>query len=84
MAAIGATLAAAPALVYAYAQMGAIKELTAPVSVLLLGSLLVMLPRLLTWTACGCGPGVVCAAGVCAIGIAFLPWLARQGWRGSP
>ena len=70
-------LAATPALVYAYAQMGAIKEMTALPFVLLLGALLVLLPRLLAlgWRG-ALVPALVAAAGIGAIGLAFLPWFA--------
>jgi hypothetical protein len=76
LAAAAGLLASAPALVYAYAQMGAIKELTALPFVLLLGAVLVMLPRLLaTGPRAAVVPAVVSAAGAGAIGLAFLPWL---------
>lgn len=76
LAAAAGLLASAPALVYAYAQMGAIKELTALPFVLLLGAVLVMLPRLLaTGPRAAIVPAVVAAAGAGAIGLAFLPWL---------
>ena len=78
-AAVG-TFAATPALVYAYVQMGAIKELTALPFVLLLGCVLVALPRLIAAGPRGAAvPAVVAAAGVGAIGLAFLPWLALAG-----
>lgn len=77
LAAAGAVLASAPALVYAYAQMGAIKEVTALPFVLLLGALLVLLPRLLAlgWRG-ALVPALVAAAGIGGIGLAFLPWFA--------
>jgi hypothetical protein len=83
LAAAGALLASAPALVYAYAQMGAIKELTALPFVLLLGAVLVMLPRLLGggWRAV-LVPAVVAAAGIGAIGLAFLPWFGATALAG--
>lgn len=75
-AAVAAVVASAPALVYAYAQMGAIKELAVLPFVLLLGPVLVLMPR---WLAQGWRgalvPAVVGAGGVGAIGLAFLPWL---------
>ena len=75
-AAVAAVVASAPALVYAYAQMGAIKELAVLPFVLLLGPVLVLMPR---WLARGprgaLVPAVVGAGGVGAIGLAFLPWL---------
>ena len=75
-AAIAAFFAATPALVYAYLQMGAIKELTVLPFVLLLGALLVLMPRLLDAGPRGAlAPAVVGAAGVGAIGLAFMPWL---------
>ena len=76
LAASGAFLATVPALVYAYAQMGAIKELTALPFVLLLGAILVLLPRLIAVGLRGAiVPAVVAAAGIAAIGFAFVPWL---------
>ena len=76
LAAATGVLASAPALVYAYAQMGAIKELTALPFVLLLGAVLVMLPRLLAiGPRAAIVPAVIGAAGVGAIGLAFLPWV---------
>jgi hypothetical protein len=80
LAAAAGLLASVPALVYAYAQMGAIKELTALPFVLLLGALVVILPRLLAAGPRGAlVPAVVTAAGVGAIGLAFLPWLGMAG-----
>src|SRR5918999_4293222 len=65
LAAAGALLASTPALVYAYAQMGAIKELTALPFVLLLGAVLVLLPRLLVGGPHGVlVPAVAAAAGI--------------------
>jgi hypothetical protein len=83
LAAAGALLASAPALVYAYAQMGAIKELTALPFVLLLGAVLVLLPRLLEvgWRGVFV-PAVVAAAGIGAIGLAFLPWFGAVAAAG--
>jgi hypothetical protein len=83
LAAAGAVLASAPALVYAYAQMGAIKELTALPFVLLLGAVLVLLPRLLEagWRG-ALGPALVTAAGIGAIGLAFLPWFGATALAG--
>ena len=76
VAAVAAVVASAPALVYAYAQMGAIKELAVLPFVLLLGPVLILMPR---WLARGprgaLVPAVVGAGGVGAIGLAFLPWL---------
>ncbi|HKP19965.1 MAG TPA: hypothetical protein VJT68_00500, partial [Thermoleophilaceae bacterium] len=75
-AAAAAVIAAVPALVYAYAQMGAIKELAALPFILALGPLLIMLPRLLALGLRGAVPiAVVAAAGIGAIGVAFGPWL---------
>jgi hypothetical protein len=83
IAAAGAMLATIPALVYSYAEMGAIKEVTALPFVLLLGALLVLLPRLVALGLPGAiVPGVVAAAGVGAIGLAFAPWLALAGLAG--
>jgi hypothetical protein len=83
LAAAGAVLASVPALVYAYAQMGAIKELTALPFILLLGAVLVILPQLL-----GVGwrgvllPALVAAAGIGAIGLAFLGWFGATALAG--
>jgi hypothetical protein len=83
LAAAGALLASTPALVYAYAQMGAIKELTALPFVLLLGAVLVLLPRLLERGLRGAlVPAVAAAAGIGAIGFAFLPWLGAAALAG--
>ncbi len=83
LAAAGAALAATPALVYAYAQMGAIKELTALPFVLLLGSALVLLPRLLDrGPRAAVVPAAIAAAGVGAIGFAFLPWVGATALAG--
>jgi hypothetical protein len=69
-------VASAPALVYAYAQMGAIKELAVLPFVLLLGPALLLMPRWLERGPRGAlVPAVVGAGGVGAIGLAFLPWL---------
>ena len=83
LAAGGAMLAAMPALVYSYAEMGAIKEMTALPFVLLLGAVLVLLPRLIALGLRGAiVPGVVAAAGIGAIGFAFAPWLGLTGVAG--
>ena len=83
LAAAGAMLAAVPALVYAYVQMGAIKELTALPFVLLLGAVLVLLPKLVAiGPRAVLVPGVIVAAGIGAIGLAFVPWLAVSGVAG--
>jgi hypothetical protein len=83
LAAAGSMLAATPALVYAYAQMGALKEVTALPFVLLLGASLVLLPRLLALGPRGAlVPAVVGAAGIGAIGLAFLPWLGMAALAG--
>jgi hypothetical protein len=83
LAAAGALLASAPALVYAYALMGAIKELTALPFVLLLGAVLLVLPRLLDigWRGV-LVPALVGAAGIGAIGFAFLPWFGATALAG--
>ncbi|MGH2803516.1 MAG: hypothetical protein ACRDL4_10785, partial [Thermoleophilaceae bacterium] len=83
LAAAGAFLASAPALVYAYAQMGAIKELTALPFVLLLGAALVLLPLLVErgWRG-ALVPAAVTAAGIGAIGLAFLPWFGATALAG--
>lgn len=83
-AAVAAALAAAPALVYAYAQMGAIKELAVLPFVLSLGPVLILLPRLLDRGPRGALlPAVVGAAGVGAIGLAFVPWLGMTLLAGA-
>jgi hypothetical protein len=83
LAAAGAGLASAPALVYAYAQMGAIKELTALPFVLLLGAVLVLLPRLVERGPRGVVvAAMVAAAGIGAIGLAFLPWFGATALAG--
>ena len=83
LAAGGALLATVPALVYSYAQMGAIKEVTALPFVLLVGALLVLLPRLIALGLRGViVPGVIAAAGIGAIGFAFVPWLGAAALAG--
>jgi hypothetical protein len=75
-AAVGAVVAAVPALTYAYAQMGAIKEITVLPMTLLLGALLVLAPVLFARGWRGLIPfAVVGGGGIGAIGIAFAPWL---------
>jgi hypothetical protein len=80
-AAVVGAVAAAPALVYAYALMGSIKELTALPSLVLMGALLVC-ARELTARA---GARVVLlfglagAAALGSIGIAASPWVALFG-----
>jgi hypothetical protein len=83
LAAAGAAAAAAPALVYAYAQMGAIKEITALPFVLLLGAVLVLLPRLIEagWRGV-LVPALVASAGIGAIALAFLPWFGAAALAG--
>jgi hypothetical protein len=76
LAGVGAFAAAMPALVYAYALQGSIKELTALPLLLALGALLVLSREI--WAA---GPrgaipfGVLAAGGIGAIGLAFSAWL---------
>ena len=83
IAAGGAFLASAPALVYAYAQMGAIKELTVLPFVLLLGAMLVLLPRMLELgPRAAVAPALVGAAGMGAVGVAFVPWIAATAVAG--
>jgi hypothetical protein len=78
-----AVLASAPALVYAYAQMGAIKELAALPFVVLLGGVLVLLPKLVAGGLRGIAmPAVVVAAGVGVIGFSFAPWVVLAGLAG--
>jgi len=75
-AAVAGGVAAMPALVYAYAQTGSIKELTALPFVLLLGALLVQRPPLAARGPRGAVLAALAgAAGVAAIGIAFAAWL---------
>jgi hypothetical protein len=75
LAVLAALTAVLPALVYAYALLGSIKELTALTMILTLGCLVVLHGRWL-----GAGPrravpfGLVVAAGVSALGVAFGAW----------
>ena len=75
-AAVAGALAAMPALVYAYVQTGSIKEITALPFVFVLGALLTLRPTLAERGVRGAAVvGLVGAAGVAAIGIAFGAWL---------
>ena len=69
-------LAAVPALVYAYALMGSIKELTALPMLLLMGALVLLAPRLARGGVRAVLPFAVAgAAALGAIGIAASPWV---------
>lgn len=75
-AAVTGWLAAVPALVYAYALMGSIKEITALPMLLLMGACLVLAPRLARAGVRGALPFAVAgAAALGAIGIAASPWV---------
>jgi hypothetical protein len=80
LAAVAAAIAATPALVYAYAQMGAIKEITL---LALLPCLLALLAEHRAWLARSARaylPVVlVGGAGLATIGLAFAPWLLLAG-----
>jgi hypothetical protein len=80
-AAVTGTLAAAPALVYAYALMGSIKEITALPMIVLMGALLVCARELRN--AAGIRAvlpfAVAGAAALGAIGIAASPWVGLFG-----
>jgi hypothetical protein len=80
-AAITGALAAAPALVYAYALMGSIKEITALPMIVLMGALLVCARELRA--AAGIRAvlpfAVAAAAALDAIGIAASPWVGLFG-----
>jgi hypothetical protein len=70
-----ALTAVLPALVYAYELFGSIKELTALCMILTLGSLVVLHRRWLGEGAAHAIPfGLVLAAGVSALGVAFGAW----------
>ena len=69
-------LAAVPALVYAYALMGSVKELTVLPMLLLMGALVVLAPRLARAGIRAALPFAVAgAAAFGAIGIAASPWV---------
>ncbi len=80
-AAIAGTVAAVPALVYAYALMGSIKEITALPMLLLMGALIVCAREL--WLRCGIRAvlpfALAGAAALDAIGIAASPWVGLFG-----
>jgi hypothetical protein len=80
-AAVTGTIASVPALVYAYALMGSIKEITALPMLLLMGALVVCARQLRA--AAGIRAvlpfAVAGAAALGAIGIAASPWLALFG-----
>jgi hypothetical protein len=75
LAAVAGVLGAVPALVYAYALQGSIKEITLLPILLLLGAVIVLFPRLVEAGWRGAIPlTVVAAAGIAAIGVSFAPW----------
>jgi hypothetical protein len=80
-AAIAGVIAAVPALVYAYALMGSIKELTALPMLVLLGALIPCARRMRSragWRA-ALPFGVAAAAALDAVGIAASVWVALFG-----
>jgi hypothetical protein len=80
-AAVTGTIAAVPALVYAYALMGSIKEITALPMIVLMGALLVCARELRAAVGVRAVlPFAVAAAGALgAIGIAASPWVGLFG-----
>lgn len=75
-AALAGLVAAVPALVYAYALQGSIKEVSLLPTLLLLGALVVLARPLLAAGPRGVVPlGVAGAAGWATVGFAFMPWL---------
>lgn len=84
LASAAAVLAATPALVYAYALMGAIKEIALLPLILVLAALLVVHRAWLGRSVRAYLPIVLVAgAGVATIGIAFAPWLVLAGAIGG-
>jgi hypothetical protein len=77
LAALAGWIAAVPALVYAYALQGSVKELTLMPELMLMGGLVVLAPSLARggWRAI-LPYAVVGAAALGAIGIAASPWVA--------
>ncbi len=76
-------LAAVPALVYSYALMGSIKEITVLPMLLLMGALVVLAPRLARGGPRAVLPFAVAgAAALGAIGIAASPWVALLALAG--
>ncbi len=76
-------LAAVPALVYSYALMGSIKEITVLPMLLLMGALVVLAPRLARAGIRAALPfGVAGAAAFGAIGIAASPWVVLLALAG--
>jgi hypothetical protein len=76
IAAVGAVVAAVPALVYAYSLMGAIKEITLLPVLVLLFALVVLWSRWLGGAARAVLPiGLAAGAGLGVIGLAFGAWL---------
>jgi hypothetical protein len=75
LAALAALTVVLPALVYAYELLGSVKELTALTMILTLGCLVVLHRRWLGRGAVRALPfGLVVAAGVSALGVAFGAW----------
>ena len=75
-AAVTGWLAAIPALVYSYALMGSIKEITVLPMLLLMGACVVLAPRLARAGVRGALPFAIAgAASLGAIGIAASPWV---------
>jgi hypothetical protein len=80
LAALAGWVAAVPALVYAYALQGSVKELTLMPELILMGGLVVLAPALARggWRAV-LPYAVVGAAALAAIGIAGSPWVLLFG-----
>jgi hypothetical protein len=80
-AAIAGTLAAAPALVYAYALMGSIKEITALPAIVLMGALIACASRLRREAGLRAVLpfALAAAAALDSIGIAASPWVLLFG-----
>jgi hypothetical protein len=82
-AAVTGWLAAVPALVYSYALMGSIKELTVLPMLLLMGACVVLAPQLARAGIRAALPFAVAGgAALGAIGIAASPWVALFGLAG--
>ena len=80
-AALAGTIASVPALLYAYALMGSIKEITALPVIMLMGALLVCAHELRRRVGIRAALpfGVAAAAALDAIGIAASPWVGLFG-----
>ncbi len=80
-AAVTGTVASVPALVYAYALMGSIKEITAMPALLLMGALIVSARELSARAGLRAALpfAIAAAAALGAIGIAASPWVALFG-----